>query len=94
MGGGNKQVNIWDSVWALLAKVYTRMLGGLKAGLTSSIVHCPTLKLSRSLNCCSSFTFTSRFTPGILDKLAREGLQSILLQLEMSPAAVELVSCW
>ena len=93
MGGGNKQVNIWDSVWALLAKVYTWMLGGLKAGLSSSIVHCPTLKLSRSLVVLPSPS--PQGSPlEFWTKLARRGLQSILLQLEMSPAAVELVSCW
>ena len=93
MGGGNKQVNICDSVWALLAKVYTWMLGGLKAGLTSSKVHCPTLKLSRNHVVLSSPS--PRGSPlESWTKLAREGLQSILLLLEMSPAAVELVSCW
>ena len=93
MGGGNKQVNIWDSVWALLAKVHIWMLGGLKAGLTSSKVHCPTLKLSRSHIVLSSPS--PRGSPlEFWTKLAREGLQSILLQLEMPPAAVELVSCW
>ena len=93
MGGGNKQVNIWDSVWALLTKIHIWILGGLKAGLTSSKVHCPTLKLSRSHIVLSSPSL--RGSPlEFWKKLAREGLQSILLLLEMPPAAVELVSCW